>query len=262
MRTRAHACVSVSVCVSVGVSVGVCVRAQQVIIKMVSRGGKMTECAHATAPVAAKGRTSAGPPGTKASTKGRGGKGGGKGVEVEDGKGGSGDGVGGGGGERAGHVGELTLALDTLMDSGMGSFSAQVCVHSAMHAFNDVYHTILRHTYTHSLSILRNGQDIERYLTLHAIGVDSAVSMESLNISLSVSTANSVCVCVCVCVACVCPLPLCQHCQLIVYVYVCVCVCVDLSVGLSVCLSVCLSLFLSLSLSLSLSVCVSPLPQP
>ena len=33
-------------------------------------------------------------------------------------------------------------------------------------------------------------QDVERYLTLHAVGVDSSVSMESVSISLSISTAN------------------------------------------------------------------------
>jgi len=61
-------------------------------------------------------------------------------------------------GHGRGTIGELALALDTLMDSGMGKHSAQ---------------------------------DIERYLTLHAIGVDSSVNMESVVITLSVANEKN-----------------------------------------------------------------------
>ena len=125
------------------------------IRQMVSRGGKMLETAplsgrHETGPLVA-GNTSSEAAAASASTASRGGSG--SSAKVGD--------PGGTSEEttqvRRGRLGELSLALDTLMDSGLGDHSAQ---------------------------------DVERFLSLYAVGVDSHVSMESVTISLSVSAAR------------------------------------------------------------------------
>ena len=127
------------------------------IRQMVSRGGKMLETAplsgrHETEPLVA-GNTSSEAGAASASPASPGGSGAGASARV-----------GGPGGTseettqvRRGRLGELSLALDTLMDSGLGDHSAQ---------------------------------DVERFLSLYAVGVDSHVSMESVTISLSVSAAR------------------------------------------------------------------------
>ena len=125
------------------------------IRQMVSRGGKMLETAplsgrHETEPLVA-GNTSSEAAAASAST-------------ASPGVSGPSARVGDPGGTseettqvRRGCLGELSLALDTLMDSGLGDHSAQ---------------------------------DVERFLSLYAVGVDSHVSMESVTISLSVSAAR------------------------------------------------------------------------
>ena len=127
------------------------------IRQMVSRGGKMLETAplsgrHETGPLVA-GNTSSVAAAASASTASPGVSGTGASARVGD--------PGGTSEEttqvRPGCLGELSLALDTLMDSGLGDHSAQ---------------------------------DVERFLSLYAVGVDSHVSMESVTISLSVSAAR------------------------------------------------------------------------
>ena len=131
--------------------------AGQVTIRLVSRGGKMVEIGGTGGKGGGAGGSGAGAGGAAAGEKRsarKGGKGGKK--ATDNSAGGMQEGPAGEQGGRAGHLGELSLALDTLMDSGLGDLCAQ---------------------------------DVERYLTLHAVGVDSSVSMESVSMTLSVSTA-------------------------------------------------------------------------
>ena len=128
------------------------------IRQMVSRGGKMLETApvpgrhEETGPLVA-GNTSSKAGAASARTASPGVSGQGPSARVGDPDGTSEETTG----VRRGRLGELSLALDTLMDSGLGDHSAQ---------------------------------DVERFLSLYAVGVDSHVSMESVTISLSVSAAR------------------------------------------------------------------------
>jgi len=131
--------------------------AGQVTVRLVSRGGKMVEIGGAGGMGGMDGMgqgAGGGASGQKKSAR----KGGNGGKKAADNSGDDkAEEPAGEQGARPGQLGELSLALDTLMDSGLGDLCAQ---------------------------------DVERYLTLHAVGVDSAVSMESVSITLSVSTAD------------------------------------------------------------------------
>jgi hypothetical protein len=150
--------------------------AGQVMIKIISRGGKMVEVGSGRrgagavdgATAEAGGADGDAKTAKKRGKRGQDGGGGARGRKQSTVEEGASEGQAAGSvqdqgvpqdadGGRAGQTGELALALDTLMDSGLGDLCAQ---------------------------------DVERYLTLHAVGVDSSVSMESVSISLSISTAN------------------------------------------------------------------------